>query len=344
MSKIEPKAHVNTLDVLLPNLRKREGVLILKRLTIELDGESEKGFGLTQASTHLFNSYDIISLRPTTPSTLSLACLTHTAPSSLTAHIISLPLTSPQSLRLKHTLVRTAIKNGAVFEIEYSGALEDNDSERRNWWAGAREITRVTKGKSIVVSGGSESYQLLRAPRDAGNLLTLTGLAQDQAHHAATTTPKSLILRAQTRRTYRAILSEPKLIMPESNPASASADVGHLEIAAETTPIQHSEVHPSKSPSESKLEAVEELENMQQNPVAPTPSPAPEQSSSANLKGSAATPDSTGKKRTRDQLNLDELGNPAAALQETTSKTASQNDQGDGGRNRKRKKKGKDKA
>ncbi len=49
MSKIEPKAHVNTLDVLLPNLRKREGVLILKRLTIELDGESEKGFGLVRS-------------------------------------------------------------------------------------------------------------------------------------------------------------------------------------------------------------------------------------------------------------------------------------------------------
>jgi len=128
-----------------------------QRLTtcIELDNESEKGFGLT--STQLLNSYDIISLRPTTLSTLSLACLSHTIPFALTALIISLPLTSPQALRLKHTLVRTAIKNGAVFELDYSRALEDNDSERNNWWAGGREVARVTKGKDVVVSSGTDS-------------------------------------------------------------------------------------------------------------------------------------------------------------------------------------------
>ena len=45
VSKVDTKTHTNTLDALLPNLRKREGILFLKRLTIELDSESEKGFG-----------------------------------------------------------------------------------------------------------------------------------------------------------------------------------------------------------------------------------------------------------------------------------------------------------
>jgi ribonuclease P/MRP protein subunit RPP1 len=47
--------------------------------------------------------------------------------------------------------VRTAIKNGAVFEIAYAGALggdgdvsmgggEPGAGEKRNWWDAAREL------------------------------------------------------------------------------------------------------------------------------------------------------------------------------------------------------------
>ena len=46
--KIDPKAHVNVLDPLLKQLRKRTDVVYLKRLTIVLDEESEKGFGLVR--------------------------------------------------------------------------------------------------------------------------------------------------------------------------------------------------------------------------------------------------------------------------------------------------------
>jgi len=44
--KIDPKTHVNVLDGLLTQLRARPGVVFLKRLTIVLDQDSEKGFGL----------------------------------------------------------------------------------------------------------------------------------------------------------------------------------------------------------------------------------------------------------------------------------------------------------
>ena len=127
----------------------------------------------------MFTSYDILALRPSTQTNLSSACLTHTQPSPLTTHIISIPLTEPRlPFRLKHTLVRTAIKNGAVFEINYAGALlggggpseGGGDEERRNWWAAARELVRVTKGKGLIVSGGADNDKLLRAPRDVGNL------------------------------------------------------------------------------------------------------------------------------------------------------------------------------
>ncbi|KAF8878521.1 RNase P subunit p30-domain-containing protein [Infundibulicybe gibba] len=219
--KVESKSHVNFLEGLLATLRKRPGIVFLKRLNIILDHDSEKGFGLINANTPLFNGYDLIGLIPTNQATFSLACLTHSLPSPLTAHIITLPLTLPRlSFHLKHTLVRTALKNGVVFEIPYVGALggendavlsdagaaESGPGAKRNWWAASKELVRVTKGKGLIVGGG--------APRDVVNLISLLGLAQDKANHTLTTTCKSVTLRAQTRQTYRAVLSDPRLIIP----------------------------------------------------------------------------------------------------------------------------------
>ncbi|KAG1877725.1 PHP domain-like protein [Suillus subalutaceus] len=229
--KIDPKTHVNILDELFKQLKARPGTVFLKRLTIVLDNDSEKGFGLTNANVSLVEPYDVIALLPTTSATFSLACLTHSLPSPLTAHIIALPLTLPRlPFQLKHTLVRTAIKNGAVFEINYAGAIggesdaslstfgvsDTGVSGKRNWWAAAREVVRVTKGKGIVVSGGVASEADYRGPKDIANLLTLLDLAQNLAHDASVAVPKSLILRAQARKTYRAVLSEPRLVVPKA--------------------------------------------------------------------------------------------------------------------------------
>lgn len=203
--KVEQKSHVNVLERLVSQLRQRPGIVFLKRLSIILDEDSEKGFGLvrnhllnyvkqahkyydlvqTNANTTLFTGYDLLSLIPTTQASFSLACLTHTMPSPLAAHIISLPLTLPRlSFYLKHTLIRTAIKNGAVFEISYVGALggendpmlvnanaaENGSTAKRNWWAAAKEVVRVTKGKNVIVSGGVVAQADYRPPRDVVNL------------------------------------------------------------------------------------------------------------------------------------------------------------------------------
>lgn len=48
-SKVEPKTFINTLDPLLRQMKKRPGVVCLKRLTIILDEDSEKGFGLVRS-------------------------------------------------------------------------------------------------------------------------------------------------------------------------------------------------------------------------------------------------------------------------------------------------------
>jgi ribonuclease P/MRP protein subunit RPP1 len=65
-------------------------------------------------------------------------------------------------------------------------------------------------------------------------MVTLLGLAQDISHSSLTKVPKSVVLRArkdlrlapllyidtlvaETRKTYRAVLSEPRLIVPDSS-------------------------------------------------------------------------------------------------------------------------------
>ena len=176
-------------------------------------------------SSTIFSGYDIIALMPTTPGTLSVACLTYSQPSALTAHVISLPLTLPRlPFHLKHTLIRTAIKNGAVFEVNYSGAFGSDPNAfetaspaiKRNWWAAAREVIRVTKGKGVIVSGGVTNEPDLRAPRDIvnlcvkpivvlgipltsvlGNRITMLNLVPDVAHGTMSKEPQAVTLRAR---------------------------------------------------------------------------------------------------------------------------------------------------
>lgn len=62
--------------------------------------------------------------------------------------------------------------------MNYSGAFgSDPDAFgtasptiKRNWWAAAREVIRVTKGKGVIVSGGITNEPDLRNPRDIINL------------------------------------------------------------------------------------------------------------------------------------------------------------------------------
>jgi len=158
-----------------------------------------------------------------------------------------MPVTLPRlPFHLKHTLIRTALKNGAVFEIDYAGAV-GAESERRNWWGGAREVVRVTKGKGILLSGGASEQTEIRAPRDAANLITLLGIPQNLSHDAVTQTPKSLVLRAQTRKTYRATLSEPKLIFPQSDVQPSSSEPSQAEDSEPPVPVSEPMTHDTGS-------------------------------------------------------------------------------------------------
>jgi ribonuclease P/MRP protein subunit RPP1 len=71
-TKVEPKTFVNILDPLLRQVKKRQGIIYLKRLTILLDEDSEKGFGLVRS---YFPSHHVASLTQDCRQTRSPICL-----------------------------------------------------------------------------------------------------------------------------------------------------------------------------------------------------------------------------------------------------------------------------
>ncbi|EJT97799.1 PHP domain-like protein [Dacryopinax primogenitus] len=252
-SKLDPSTHVNWFDggdgTMFRDLDPRfnggkRGVVQLRRLNIVLDETSEKGFGFTAQTNSLLLNYDILSLTPLTTSTFQSACLQHTQPSASVVHLITPPLTSSPRLPfyMKHTLVRTALKNGARFEVCCAGVLGGEGTrqeEQRNWWTNAREVVRAAAGgnrmghEGVVFSSGAEHVYQLRAPGDIMNLGTTLGLAHVTCYAAVSRIPKSLIIRAETRKTYRAILSEPKLILPTPDVVAPAPDVHTGEEATE---------------------------------------------------------------------------------------------------------------
>ena len=45
--------------------------------------------------------------------------------------------------------------------------------------------------------------------------MTIAGMSPDQSHASVSKVPQSLVVRACTRRTYRAVLSEGRVVVPE---------------------------------------------------------------------------------------------------------------------------------
>lgn len=61
-----------------------------------------------------------------------------------------------------------------------AGAAEANGGNaKRNWWAAARELVRVTKGKGLIVSGGVVAQADMRPPRDVANLYVMVQYDRD---------------------------------------------------------------------------------------------------------------------------------------------------------------------
>ncbi|KAH8079729.1 RNase P subunit p30-domain-containing protein [Filobasidium floriforme] len=223
------------------------GVRQMGRLHLVVDDSNVHG--LTASQTPLLQTWDLISLQPLTPESFSKVCTELTRPGANQVGIITV---STSGARLpfkgmKRSLVRAALRNGAVFEICYASALgsQNDEKARQNFLTNAREAVRVIMavsggggrdgvdkrgkgGGGIIFSSGDGSG--VRGPADLINLATLLGMPANQAKEAVMDTPLKVILRAQARRAYKGVMSVPRMVMPETKVKTAAESTTTMEI------------------------------------------------------------------------------------------------------------------
>ncbi|ODO06142.1 hypothetical protein L198_01374 [Cryptococcus wingfieldii CBS 7118] len=199
----------------------RTPLVQVARYHVRLD--DGKAHCFTAANTQALRAYDILSVAPTTEKSFQLACTDLSNPGPNQISIITLPLHErPFTFRFNHKQMRQASRNGAVFELLYSAALFPPPSTppdiarryRQNFLSNAREVVRITGGKGIIFSSGPSSGNeaSLRGCLDVVNLGTMIGMPANLAKEAVEKTPKMVLLRAQSRKTFKAIMTIPKYV------------------------------------------------------------------------------------------------------------------------------------
>ncbi|CAO1614527.1 unnamed protein product [Jaminaea pallidilutea] len=208
----------------------RGGVTQLNRLTVVLDDTSKHNSAGFHSLWPTLLSYDLLAIRPLTSNQFNAACLNYTEPKQggQSFDIISLDLSSSARLPfyLKRTTVGKALDNGAVFEVCYSDAIEPSTSDAssssssrpplrreerlRNLISNTRDLLRVTSGgRGVILSSGAAQVLGLRSPSDVINLATVLGFSPNRAREALSSACQSLLIRAQTRRSFRGVVGWP---------------------------------------------------------------------------------------------------------------------------------------
>ncbi|KAL1405527.1 RNA-binding RNA processing protein rpp1 [Vanrija albida] len=219
---------------------------------------------ITAANTNALHDYDILSAYVGSEKAFQVACVELSNPGPNQLSIITIPLHErPFNFRLNRKQVRQALRMGVVFEIPYAAGLyppasvpqESARRYRQNFLANARELVRVTEGKGIILSSGPDgSSSSLRGPLDVVNLATILGVPANLAKEALSLTPKKVLLRAQARRTHKAVTSAPRLVPPPGGAAAADEDDA-MEVDGAKTGAKRAAADAGAANKKSKLSA-----------------------------------------------------------------------------------------
>ena len=163
----------------------------LSRLNIVASDAIQPGSTFTSVS----KSYDLIAIVPKTERAMQQAC------SSLDCDIICLELNQRLPFKLKPSLLASAVKRGIHFEIIYSGLLRDPTS-RRHLINNSQALTRILRGRNLILSSGARNSFEMRGPADVMALATqLLGFAsKEKAQLALTQGPKNAVDHGGKRR------------------------------------------------------------------------------------------------------------------------------------------------
>ncbi|TDG97626.1 hypothetical protein EPR50_G00209790 [Perca flavescens] len=185
-------------------------IRVLNRLTIVMSDASH--FRPTAVE---YRRYDLLAVQPTTEKLFHAACMIYDV------DIICISVTEKLPFFFKRAPVNGAIERGLVFEVSYSAAIRDS-TMRRYTIANAVCLMETCKGKSVILSSAAEKPLELRGPYDITNLGLLFGLSEGEAKEAVSSTCRSVVLHAETRKTASGIVHTVKSCS-QSAPADCEA-------------------------------------------------------------------------------------------------------------------------
>ncbi|ORX39848.1 RNase P subunit p30-domain-containing protein [Kockovaella imperatae] len=224
-----------------------QGLTMVQVSRLHLHLDDSRTHCLTGANSAVLKEYDIISVQPLTEKAFQLVCTDLCLPGPNQVSIITLPLHErPYHFRLNRKQVRQAQRNGVMFEILYSAALSPSSASRetarryrQNFLSNAKELVRITGGKGIILSsgpgGGDDS---MRGPLDLVNLGTMLGMPANLAKDAVSANPKRVLLNAQARRTFKGVMTMPKMVDPPEPSAALVEAEGRAKRQSDTGQLQ----------------------------------------------------------------------------------------------------------
>uniref|UniRef100_G3P7R1 Ribonuclease P protein subunit p30 n=1 Tax=Gasterosteus aculeatus aculeatus TaxID=481459 RepID=G3P7R1_GASAC len=194
----------------LPQGRSRP-IRVLNRLTVVMSDSSH--FRPNAAE---YRGFDLLAVQPTTEKLFHAACMLYEV------DIICVSVTEKLPFFFKRAPVNGAVGRGVVFEVSYSAAIRDS-TRRRYTIANAVSLMESCRGKNVILSSAAEKPLEIRGPYDITNLGLLFGLSDADAKDAVSTTCRSVVLHAETRKLASGIIYTMKSCTESSTPAAKRA-------------------------------------------------------------------------------------------------------------------------
>ncbi|KAM9336241.1 ribonuclease P protein subunit p30 isoform 1-T1 [Symphorus nematophorus] len=186
---------INDLMDQLPIVQGRSRpIRVLNRLTVVMSDSSH--FRPTAAE---YRCFDLLAVQPTTEKLFHAACMIYDV------DIVCISVTEKLPFFFKRAPVNGAVDRGLVFEVSYAAAIRDA-TMRRYTIANAVSLMETCKGKNVILSSAAQTPLELRGPYDITNLALLFGLSDADAKEAISSTCRSVVLHAETRKTASGII------------------------------------------------------------------------------------------------------------------------------------------
>ncbi|KAG7218017.1 hypothetical protein INR49_020680 [Caranx melampygus] len=144
-----------------------------------------------------YRNFDLLAVHPTTEKLFHGACTTYEV------DIISITVTEKLPFIVKRAPVNAAIDRGLVFEVSYAAAIRDS-TMRRYTIANSNSLMECCKGRGVILSSAAQKALELRGPYDVTNLYPAA--LYGDAKEAVTSTCRSVLLHAETRKTASGIM------------------------------------------------------------------------------------------------------------------------------------------